>query len=265
MPVPDEWHDITLFFSDLRAHAEYGLTSWLSADVTWALRIVHVDFRLEDAATRQPIDPPFGADLHHRTETIVGLGDPWVSLRAVHALGPWAFVFRAGATLPVGSTQPNPFALGRAGYPHEHIQLGTGTVDPFVDLEVRRGVGRLDLSAWTLAKFSLYRNGYGYQSGNQLLAGLDAQSDLWTRRFRFTLGALVYHEEAERWDGLVEEEGNLGRTDLMLDTALAWLAPRRWAISVGARFPVYSHAVGAQLSTPAIFLVTVTRPFELLP
>ena len=70
--------------------------------------------------------------------------------------------------------------------------------------------------------------------------------------------------DAERWDGLVEEEGNLGRTDLMLDTALAWLAPRRWAVSLGARFPVYTQAVGAQLSTPAIFLVTVARPFDLL-
>jgi hypothetical protein len=264
MPVPDEWHDITLFFSDVRLHAEYGITAWLSADLTWALRIVHVDFRLEDAATRQPIDPPFGAELHHRTETIVGPGDPWLSLRAVRALGAWAFLFRAGVTLPVGTTQPNPFALGRAGQPHEHIQLGTGTVDPLIDLEVRRNVGRFELTAWTLAKLTLYANGHGYQAGNQLLGGVDAGSDLWTRRFRFTVGALVYHEQPERWDRLVEEEGNLGRTDLMLDTAVAWLAPRRWAVSLAARFPVYSHAVGAQLSTPAIFLVTVSRPFNLL-
>jgi hypothetical protein len=266
MPVPPEWHDIQLFFSDTRLHVEYGITDWLSADVLWALRIVHIGFQLQDLATRQPIEAPYGQgeDLHHRTTTIVGLGDPWLSLRAVKQLGPWAFAFRLGATFPVGSTVANPFELGREGKRHEHIQLGTGTVDPFAGIDMQRAIGRFLVAGWILGKATLYDNGHRYRAGNQLMGGVDVTSNLWTQRWTFTLGALVYHEEAERWSGIVESEGNLGRTDLMLDTTIGWRFVEKWTLSVGARVPFFTAAVGGQLNTPAIGLLTIARPFDLI-
>jgi hypothetical protein len=264
MPVPDEWHDLTLFFGELRLHAEYGITAWLSADLLWSLRVVHVGFQLEDAVTRLPITPPYGPDLHHRTETLVGLTDPWLSARAAKVLGPWAFVFRAGVTLPVGATVPNPFALGREGVAHEHIQSGTGTVDPLAGVELRRAVGRFSLAGWLLAKTSLYANGHGYQAGSQLLAGANVAGDLWLPRFWFLLGALVYDEEPERWDGVTETEGNLGRVDLLVDTAVSWRFAGRWTLTLAAKVPFFTHAVGAQLNTPAIGELSVSRSFDLI-
>ena len=50
----------------------------------------------------------------------------------------------------------------------------------------------------------------------------------------------------------------------MLDSNVAWQFAGRWSASIGARVPFYSRAVGAQLSTPAIGLLTVSRPFDLL-
>ena len=264
MPVPDEWHDLSLFFGELRLHAEYGITSWLSADLFWSLRVVHVGFRLEDAATRMPITPPFGPDLHHRTETLVGLSDPWLSVRAAKTLGPWALALRAGVTLPVGSTVPNPFELAREGKVHEHIQFGTGTVDPLVGVEIRRGVGRFSIAGWMLAKASLYQNSYHYQAGSQLLAGANASSGLWTRRWWFMFGALVYNEQPEHWDGLTETEGNLGRTDLMLDTAISLRFAGPWSATLSARLPIYSYAIGAQLNTPVIAELGIARSFDLV-
>jgi hypothetical protein len=264
MPVPDEWHDLTLFFGEVRLHAEYGITRWLSADLLWSLRVVHVGFQLQDAATRMPITPPYGPDLHHRTETLVGLTDPWLSLRAAKTLGPWAFAFRAGLTLPVGSTVPNPFELGREGKEHEHIQLGTGTVDPLVGAELHRAIGRFSVAGWMLAKASLYRNAHDYQAGNQLLAGTNVASALWTPRWWFMLGALVYNEQPERWSGLTETEGNLGRTDLMLDTAIAYRFVGKWSVTFSGRVPIVSYAVGAQLTTPAIVELGLARSFDLV-
>lgn len=263
MPVPDEWHDLTLFFGELRLHAEYGITSWLSADLLWSLRVVHVGFVLEDAATRMPIAPPFGVDIHHRTETLVGLTDPWLSARAVKRLGPWAFVFRAGLTLPVGATVDNPFELGREGRVHEHIQFGTGTVDPLAGVELHRDAGRFAVAAWMLAKTSLYENAHHYRAGSQLLAGANVSSALSTSKLWFMLGALVYDEAPERWNGVTETEGNLGRTDLMLDTAVSWSFARRWTMTLSARVPLYSRAVGAQLNTPAIGELAFARSFDL--
>lgn len=263
MPVPDEWHDLKLFFGELRVHAEYGISSWLSADLLWSLRVVHVGFKLEDAVTRMPITPPFGPDIHHRTETLIGPSNPWLSVRAAKVLDRWSFTFRVGLTLPVGSTVPNPFELGREGKVHEHIQFGTGTVDPLAGVEVRRAIGRFSIAGWMLAKTSLYQNSHDYQAGSQLLAGANASSDLWTMRWWFMLGALVYDEAPERWNGVTETEGNLGRTDVMLDTAVSWRFRGPWSVTLSARIPAFSHAVGAQLNTPAIGELSISRTFDL--
>ncbi len=262
-PVPDEWHDLNLFFGELRLHAEYGITSWLSTELLWSLRVVHVGFQLEDAVTRMPITPPYGPDLHHRTETLVGLTDPWLSARAAKVLGPWAFAFRLGLTLPIGSTVPNPFELEREGKQHEHIQFGSGTVDPLAGVELHRAIGRFSVAGWMLAKASLYQNAQHYQAGSQLLAGANASSDLWTSRWWFMLGALVYNEQPERWDGVTETEGNLGRTDVMLDTAISVRFRGRWSVTLSARIPLFSQAVGAQLSSPAFGELSIARSFDL--
>jgi hypothetical protein len=262
MAVEPEWHALKLFFSDVRLRAEYGITSWLSFDLMWALRIVDIQFQLQDAATRRPIAPPFGEEIHHRTETIAGLGDPWLGLRGARQLGMWGLAFRLGFTIPVGSTVENPFALGRAGKSHQHIQLGTGTVDWFVGAEAQRQLGRFALTGWLLAKLVFYENHHHYRAGHQVLGGLEASSALWTRDWRFTLGTLVYHEEAERWSGAVETEGNLGRTDLMLESRVGWRFSGPWSLLLGVRFPVYTHAVGGQLNTPALGSLTISRPFD---
>jgi hypothetical protein len=264
MPVPDEWHDLTTFISELRLHADYGITSWLSANLFWTLRLVHVGYQLEDAATMMPIAPPFGSDIFHHTETLIGLTDPWLSFRAATALGPWAFAFRLGVTLPVGATVPDPAALERAGKPSEYVQFGTGTVDPFAGMELRRTIDRFVVSGWLLGKTSLYENSYRYRAGSQLWAGANVSSALWTQRWWFMVGALVFDEQPERWSGLTESQGNLGRTDVMIDTAISCRFAGRWSTRLSARIPVYSQAAGGQLNTPAFVELGIARSIELM-
>lgn len=261
-PVDEQWHDLGIYYADVRARVEYGLTDWLSLDVMWSLRIVKIDFELQDLA-RRPIDAPYGEEIHHRDETLVGPTDPWLTLRVLKRLGPWSFAWRAGVTLPIGSTVENPFALGRAGRAHQHIQLGSGTVDPVVEVEVRRAVGRFEVSPWLLARVPLYENRHGYRLGAQLFAGLRAASDLWTRRVDFLLGVLAYHEQPERWSGAVETEGNLGRTDVMLETTIGVRLPRGIRLIFGGRAPLFSKTTGAQLTTPAIGDLMLSVPFRL--
>lgn len=115
------------------------------------------------------------------------------------------------------------------------------------------------VGGWLLGKASLYANRHGYQSGTLLTGGVRASSDLWLPRFSFQVGALGYHEEPERWSGVVETEGNLGRTDLMLETTVLWRHASAWTMSLGARVPVWSRVTGAQLATPAIVDLSVSR------
>lgn len=228
----------------------------------WSLRVVRIDFQLQDLA-RRPLLPPFGEEIHHRSETLVGLTDPWLGLRLSGApLGLEAAV-RLGATLPLGATVENPFRLGRAGEAHQHTQFGTGTVDPFAEALLQRRAGRFIVGGWLLGKASLYANRHGYQAGALLTGGVRASSDLWLPRWQFQLGALCYHEEPERWSGVIETEGNLGRTDLMLETSVLWRFAPAWTVSLGARVPVWSRITGAQLSTPAIADLSFSRLLRL--
>ncbi|MFO0575330.1 MAG: hypothetical protein U1A78_15165 [Polyangia bacterium] len=261
-PVASQWHDLKLLFSEVRLAANYAALDWLSLDLMWSLRIVGIWFQLQDLG-RRPIDAPYGEEIHHRTETLAGLSDPWLGLRFAGQGDAWAMAFRLGSTLPVGSTVENPFRLGREGKSHQHIQFGTGTVDPFAEISAQRQLGRFTLGAWFLTKTPVYRNCHGYQGGAMMLGGLRALSDLWLSRWQFTLGALAYHERPERWDGRIETEGNLGRTDLMLETAVAWRFTGPWTLSLSARFPVWSQIIGAQLTTPALMELSLSRPFQL--
>ena len=103
-----------------------------------------------------------------------------------------------------------------------------------------------------------------YRAGSQLLAGANGSSDLWLGRWWFMLGALVYDEQPEHWAGVTETEGNLGRTDLLLDTAVSWRIAGRWTLTLAAKVPIVSRAVGAQLNTPAIAELAVSRSFDLI-
>jgi hypothetical protein len=263
MTVAPEWHDISLYFGEIRLTAALGITEWLSAEITDSLRIVAVKFQLQDLATREPLAAPFGEEIHHRSETLVGPTDPWLTARVTRRLGSWSFSFRAGVTLPIGSTVPNPFALGDRGQAHEHIQFGTGTVDPLAEVEVRKSIRRFGIAASLLGKAPLYANLNGYQAGAQLSGGLRLMSDLWTRRLVFLAGATVYHEEPERWDGIQQSEGNLGRTDLLIDTSITLKLPKQLSISLSGRFPAWTASRGEQLSTPALLDLAISRPFAL--
>ena len=155
-----------------------SFTDWLAVDLLWSLRGVVQRFILRDLATLQPIEPPFGEELHHRNETLVGLTDPWLSVRAGQQRGPWSAIFRIGATLPVGNTVPNPFELAREGKVHEHIQFGTGTVDPFIEWEVRRLAGRFTIAANMLGKFRLRQDNVDVWLKQCFNAGANLVADL---------------------------------------------------------------------------------------
>ncbi|HEY6065324.1 MAG TPA: hypothetical protein VIY96_04160, partial [Thermoanaerobaculia bacterium] len=107
-----------------------------------------------------PYVPPYG-DIHHRTETLRGIGDGEVALS--FALGrDWTA--GAGVTLPFGRTEPNPIELGRRGLKHEHIQFGSGTFDPTLSLQWSRPLGKIRIGASADARIPLYENSHGFKA-----------------------------------------------------------------------------------------------------
>ena len=249
-PPASEWHDLKLTFLLVRLEAEYGITDWLSIDALGFIRTTDVGFQLQDYATRAPIA---GTDIHHRSETITGAADPWISARAWRRMGEFTLAGRLGFTIPIGSTVPDPFELGRMGLPHEHIQYGTGTWDPIVGGDLSWKF----VDAFAISRLPLYANDYGYQGGARVIGGAGGGHDFGPLHVR--LGLDIAWESAETWHGAVETEGNLGRTDLLVDAGGRYSFGSAWAATLTARVPLYTRAEGAQLSIPATVELALER------
>jgi thiol-disulfide isomerase/thioredoxin len=258
---PPQLHHTALWSTEIRVLAEYGLLPNLAVQGMLPVRLIDTHTVYTDLANH-PVTLDY-QNIHHRNEDLVGLGDGQLLMHGGLLLGGLQVSARAGVSIPLGRMQPNPFKLTAQGLPHEHIQFGTGTFDPVLAADVAREFGSWSAAFFAVAQAPLYADGYGYQAGARLFAGLLAQSPLGTEHISFRLGLSAYHEFPERWDGQVPtEDGNQGRTDLYLAPGITFPLAGEWGMSVDVRTRVYGYTVNAQLSMPVILSVSVGRLFH---
>jgi len=255
-PVP-YWHRQRILFTQASFTAERGIGRNLAVEAAVPFRVIRERIRFEDLSG-QPFSPS-PPDGHHRNETLTRVSDPRVLLHFGTVRGAWGFGVRGGTSIPLGTTVPNPFELGRLGLPHEHIQLGTGTWDPIASIAVSRALGSVQIQAGIYGRFALYENSHGYRAGNLYDVNLTG-----SRRIRGPwggfLGADFTREEAERWSGRLEEEGNLGRSDASLSVGAGRPVPGIGNLSLTTIVPVHSEAKGEQAHLPLAFSLRWT-PF----
>jgi hypothetical protein len=259
---PPQLHDQQFRLLELRAGLGVGITDRLGIELQLPLKLdkTSVEYRRVDGTAFTPDYP----SIHHRDETLVGIGDPWLLGRVGWALGDVATLVRLGVSLPLGSTEPDPFALGEMGLPHQHVQLGTGTFDPILSLEASWRPGDAWLLRWTSqAQLALYENDDGYRAGRRYGMGLEGRRSL---RSWLDLGltADVVSESAERWHGEVKQEGNLGRTDVLVGMRALWKLGA-YLLLADVKVPVWQHLQesgeeAGQLSYPVIVSLGVQGP-----
>ena len=263
-PEPPQLHDQVFYVTELRPILEYQALDRMSVELQLPLRLSVTTVRyLRLDGT--PFEPDY-ENIHHRNETLVGPGDPWLSARGSLEVGGFELLGRLGVTLPVGRTEENPFALGAAGLPHQHVQFGTGTFNPLLGLEIARGFGGVQLRAHGQAQLSLYENRHGYRAGTRILGGVEVGGQVW-QGLHVAGSVDVFSEAPERWDGVIQQDGNLGRTDVLAGASLAYPVGG-FALSLGLKVPVYQHIIQteehpSQLSYPAIVNLGVQRTFDL--
>ena len=252
-------HDQELLISESRLTVDVGLTKKLSASLFLPFRVVSTDIRYLDLAGTE-VDL-VRSGIHHRNETVGGIVDPFVLAAYAHDVGGFRLVGRAGLSLPLGSTEDNPFTPAAEVMPHQHIQLGTGTFNPVLSAEVSRGWGPWRAGVFAFTQQVLYENGKGYHAGDRYSGGLTVirrLNDRWSVRG----GAEVQAETAERWDGIEPvDDGNRGRLDVILGAGAQWRATDHVAIDLALKVPVVTHAVNGQLAMPAIVELGVAWSF----
>ncbi len=114
----------------------------------------------------EEFDNPEG-DLHHRDETLEGLGD--IKLLFHHR--PTDLLFEndslhlgLGFSAPAGKIQDDPYELGDLGLKHQHIQFGTGTVDPVFRIDYAINPGEWNLGLSFGGQVPLYENRKHFKS-----------------------------------------------------------------------------------------------------
>lgn len=256
---PPQIHDQRFFVGELRASVEHAFTdAWgLELQVPLRLNRTTIQFRSLDG-TLLSLDYE---NIHHRNETLFGVGDPWVQGRYAFALGAVRLSARAGFTVPLAKTVEDPFALGAAGQPHQHVQFGSGTVQPLLTLAAERAWDSWSARLWGQAQLSLAENSHGFRAGHRFSLGASGAVKL-TGSLRASVGADVANEQPERWGDTVQQDGNLGRTDVLVGGGLNWDVSRV-QLGLTLRVPVYSHIIGhhGQLEYPGLLGLTAGTVF----
>lgn len=123
----------------------------------------------------------------------------------------------------------------------EPVQFGTGTFNPLLGLDVARALGPVAVRGYSQAQLSLYENRHGYRAGTRILGGAELSGRVW-RDLQISGDVDVFNEAPERWDGLIQQDGNLGRTDVLLGASLAYPVGG-FNLNVGVKVPVYQHVI----------------------
>jgi len=249
-------HVQDLTISEAAFVTEVGVARGLGVAAVVPLRWVRTRIQFEDLQ-HQPIDVPEGS-IHHRNETLTGPGDPWLLLHGARSVGAWTLAARGGISIPLGRAEPNPFERGHHGLPHQHIQFGTGTWDPVVGLATGRRFGQVGFRVSGLARLVFSTNEHGYQAGDRYYASAALDRRI-AGAWRGIAGLDLAREEAETWDGRVEMEGNLGRTDLLVAVGVTRSLGNAGSLHVTARIPLLTRATGAQVRYPVIVAVGLSR------
>lgn len=216
-----------------------GVTDRLALEARLPVRVVVARARYEtmDGAPFTPLDD----DIHHRDETLAGIGDVELAARWTAPVGKWWLTARLGARLPTGRIEEDPFALGDAGIRHQHIQFGSGTVDPVGGVDATWSNTRHEWSLFGQAEGSLYANREGFRGPARGMLGVYGGYKL---SLSTVLGGGVEgaFEGPERWAGVIRQDASLGRTELLAGPQLTW---RRGitTLSAAVRFVVARHIV----------------------
>lgn len=203
-------------------------------------------------------------DEHHRDETVDGVGDIRLGVRHFVAFEEsYQVSFLGGLSLPTGRLNKVTAAsylghdeasgLGVTVPRHSHLQLGTGTVDPFVGVEA---LFRLD-EHWIFlgsanATIPLYENRYDYRTAPSVIFSVGPAVRIDDTRLILGFFAETFWSGRDRFDGadVIGPGGtfggsfnvpNTGRFEIALRPTLTWGISESVTLNVAGRIPVYTR------------------------
>jgi hypothetical protein len=196
--------------SHYELNASYGLRDamQLTLRLPYDVKAMRVAYTTLDGA---PFTPPYG-DIHHRSETLRGIGDPSLLLDVQR--GPT--IFTAGFSLPFGRIERDPIALGSRGLTHEHMQFGSGTVQPIVGVQWSG-------SRWSASaegRLALYENREGFRAPHSLVWAVGPT--LPAGRVSIAAALNGQYQSRAYWSGAPDENSGFHNGGLRVQIAVPW-------------------------------------------
>lgn len=269
VPVPLHRHEVSVDFT--RIELEYDYTFKRNWDI-W-LRLPYeikrrgAGIELVDSASVQEQEAMArNLSLHHDSQTLTGVSD-FKFLVAHRKLGLFrdgdAFDIGFGTSLPTGATENDPFKAADAALEHEHIQFGTGTFDPLLELRYTAPLASsVTLGTFLVGRFPFYESSKTYQGPREITAGLGflyAFKPRWILRSTLT----GYYQDFAHWDGV--RDINSGLWSLNSSAGATWITQGGLQVSGAIRFPVVQETLadeGDTFEQSASFLLSFSHSFK---
>jgi hypothetical protein len=199
-PIPPHEHRQSVLFGTFNTGIIYTFDANWQAGASIPLQYRSISIDYTHLGTDDPYVPPY-AGIHHRNETLVGLGDASIFGQRLWYKDHWTFALSSGTSIPIGRTEENPYLLGEQGKEHQHFQMGTGTFVPSLELLTFRRQNDYGWIGKVRGEFSLYENEYNYKTGS----ALRWETGVWKaiNPKVLLLGQIKgNHEQSDTWMGL---------------------------------------------------------------
>lgn len=261
LPLDEQPDSHTLALGVLRWNldAQFGVHRRFAFEVLMPVHATVVDAEIIDDGREVDVE-----SIHHRDETVAGLGDLTLTTRTGLVLPTdvpgWTLDLRAGVTLPTGRTEPDPFALAAEGRQHQHIFFGNGTVDPVVGLDTNLAFEKWRLLGYGIARAPLYASRRGYRGSTIVTGGVGAQSGFGLDRWSFLLQQEVYFETPAKWRTATAL--NSGRTSLVATVGAFWAPAEGWQVHLLAKIPYVTWTRGSPLQWPFTAILGFSYTFD---
>ena len=185
-------------------------------------------------------------DNHHRNENYSGISDVklFTANRFTGFLGEKGRLDLAfGFSLPVGTIEGDPIQAGLNGDKHLHIQFGSGTFDPLLELHYVTSLSKkISLALFTMNKFPLYQNRNNYQAPLETTSGISSAFRVNSMLSgRATIA--TFSQGQATWNGL--NDPNSGLFSVNGTVAATISLSRDLLVATGYRFPIYQKTLSS--------------------
>ncbi len=254
------YHHVREVIAETSLDASLGLTTFFAVDLHLALRVADVHPTYTEQDGTEKLVPN---DIHHHDETLVDVTDPWLLGRFASVHGDFVGSMRLGLSFPLGRTEPDPYALGREGASHEHLQAGTGTFVPIVGFGASYRVAPVTIGLSGVGFFNAYENAEGFRAPVRVYANHRVSVALFDGVLLPFAEVTLAHESEEYWQGEPGLEGSNVRTELYVGGGAAWRFAPPWALELAIRGRVASLTDSPTLTGYGVFSLGLSTAFDL--